>query len=62
MLERPVKTRDDYRVAKFIVEDTRYEQDYDTFLAECARVGNAGKVIALNNGGTIQVDGENSLR
>ena len=46
LLERPIKTRDDYRVAKFIVEDTRYEQDYDTFLAECARVGNAGKVIA----------------
>jgi hypothetical protein len=46
LLERPIKTRDDYRVAKFIVEDTRYEQDYDTFLAECERIGNAGKVIA----------------
>ena len=45
-LERPIKTRDDYRVAKFIVEDARYEPDYDTFLAECARIGNAGKVIA----------------
>ena len=46
LLERPIKTRDDYRVAKFIVEDARYEQDYDKFLAECARIGNAGKVIA----------------
>ena len=45
-MEHPIKTRDDYRVAKFIVEDARYEQDYDTFLAECARIGNAGKVIA----------------
>jgi hypothetical protein len=46
LLERPIKTRDDYRVAKFIVEDARYEPNYDTFLAECARIGNSGKVIA----------------
>jgi hypothetical protein len=44
-MEHPIKTHDDYRVAKFIVEDARYEQDYDTFLAECAKVGNTGKVI-----------------
>ena len=29
-----------------LCEDARYEPDYDTFLAECARIGNAGKVIA----------------
>ena len=45
-VERPIKTRDDYRVAQFIVEDARYEPDYDTFLAECVRIGNTGKVIA----------------
>jgi hypothetical protein len=45
-VEHPIKTRDDYRVAKFIVEDARYEPDYDTFLGEVARIGNAGKVIA----------------
>jgi len=45
-VEHPIKTRDDYRAAKFIVEDARYEPDYDTFLAARAKVGNAGKVIA----------------
>jgi len=44
-VEHPIKKRDDYRVAKFIVEDARYEPDYETFLAACARVGNTGKVI-----------------
>jgi hypothetical protein len=45
-VEHPVKARDDYRAAKFIVKDARYEPAYDAFLAECAKLGNAGKVIA----------------
>ena len=45
-VEHPIKTRDDYRVAKFIVRDACYEPDYDHFLAERERLGNAGKVIA----------------
>ena len=46
ILERPIKTRDDYRVAKFILQDGRYIQDYDAFRAECVKLGNAGKVVA----------------
>jgi hypothetical protein len=42
----PIKTRDDYCVAKFIVEDACYEPDYDAFLAAIVKLGNAGKVIA----------------
>jgi hypothetical protein len=45
-VEHPIKKKDDYRVAKFIVQDARYEPDYDAFLAECERVGAKGKVIA----------------
>ena len=45
-LEHPIKTRDDYRAAKFIVQDACYEPDYDRFLAERAKLGIAGKVIA----------------
>ncbi len=44
-LEHPIKTRDDYRVARFIVEHTRYEPCYDTFAAEVRKLGDAGKVI-----------------
>jgi hypothetical protein len=45
-LEHPIKTRDDYRAALFIVQDARYEPDYDRFMAERAKLGVAGKVIA----------------
>jgi hypothetical protein len=45
-LEHPIKRRDDYRIAKFIVADTRYEPIYKTFLAERAKIGDAGKTIA----------------
>jgi hypothetical protein len=44
--EHPIKTRDDYRVAKFIVQDACYEPEYDRFLTARAKLGNAGKVIA----------------
>ncbi len=44
-VEHPIKKRDDYRAAKFIVEDARYEPTYDKFLAERVKIGNAGKVI-----------------
>jgi hypothetical protein len=45
-LEHPIKTLDDYRVAKFIVRDACYQPDYECFLAEGAKLGNAGKLIA----------------
>jgi hypothetical protein len=45
-VEHPIKSRDDYRAACFIVKDARYQPDYDTFLAACATIGNTGKVIA----------------
>jgi len=44
-VEHPIKSRDDYRVARFIVEDARYEPDYDAFLPVRAKVGDIGKVI-----------------
>lgn len=44
-VEHPIKSRDDYRVVKFIVEDTRYEPVYDFYLREVEKVGTAGKVI-----------------
>jgi hypothetical protein len=45
-LEHPIKTRDDYRTVKFIVDDMRYEPDYDNFLAVKARMGDAGVIVA----------------
>ncbi|MHB9024898.1 MAG: uroporphyrinogen decarboxylase family protein [Armatimonadota bacterium] len=44
-VEHPIKTRDDYRIVKFIVEDARYLPAYDTFQAAIEKVGTAGKVI-----------------
>ena len=46
MVEHPVKSRDDYRAAKFIIDDTQYVPQYDEFLAEITAVGQTGKVIA----------------
>jgi len=46
MVEHPIRSRDDYRVAKFIVDDTQYVPQYDQFLAEIAGIGQSGKVIA----------------
>ncbi len=45
-LEHPIKTRDDYRVARYIVDHTRYEPCYDMFTKEVRTLGDAGKVIA----------------
>lgn len=45
-VEHPVKTRDDYRVAEFIVRDRVYEPVYDFYRAEVEKMGTAGKVIA----------------
>lgn len=45
-MEHPIKTRDDYRIARFIVEHTRYEPCYDAFSGEVRALGDAGKVIA----------------
>jgi len=45
-VEHPIKKRDDYRAALFIVQDACYEPTYDYFLAEGAMLGNAGKLIA----------------
>ena len=44
-LAYPIKKREDYAVAEFIVKDTRYEPDYETFLAGRARVGDSGITI-----------------
>ena len=38
--------RDDYRIAKFVVNDARYEPDSESFVAEQAKIGNAGKIVA----------------
>lgn len=45
-IEHPIKKRDDYRIAKFIVEDARYEPVCDLFRGEIDKIGAAGKVIA----------------
>ena len=45
-IEHPIKTRDDYRIAKFIAGDARYEPDYDAFVAEQRILGDSGKVVA----------------
>lgn len=44
--EHLIKRRDDYRIAKFIVNDTRYEPIYQSFLDECEKIGSTGKTIA----------------
>jgi hypothetical protein len=46
MVEHPIKTRDDYRIAKFIAGDARYEPDYEAFVAEQRTLGDSGKVVA----------------
>ena len=45
-LEHPIKTRDDYRVAEFMVRDSHYEPDYDTYLAHQERIGDSGITTA----------------
>lgn len=45
-IEHPIKSRDDYPVARFIVEHTAYEPCYDEFRQEITSLGDAGKVIA----------------
>lgn len=45
-VEHAIKKLDDYKVVKFIVEDTRYEPVYDFYQGEIEKVGMAGKVIA----------------
>ncbi|MBI4024233.1 MAG: hypothetical protein HY360_04575 [Verrucomicrobia bacterium] len=45
-VEHPIKKRDDYRIARFIVEDTEYQPDYETFLAERKKIGVSGKTMA----------------
>lgn len=45
-MEHPIKSRDDYRIARFIVEHTRYEPCYDAFSGAVRALGDAGKVIA----------------
>lgn len=44
-VEHPVKTRDDYAILEFIIDDTHYEPDYDYFLAEKERIGDSGATI-----------------
>ncbi len=46
LLEHPIKRLDDYRAAEFIVRDTHYVADYDTFVREEERLGHSGIVIA----------------
>lgn len=41
-LERPIKTKDDYKIAEFIVKNTRYEPAYDDFLAERRSIADTG--------------------
>ena len=43
-VEHPVKTRDDYRIAEFIVRNARYEAAYESFQRD--RVGDAGFAFA----------------
>jgi hypothetical protein len=43
--EHPIKKRDDYRIARFIVDDTRYDPAHDAFIEEIERIGATGKVI-----------------
>jgi hypothetical protein len=46
-VEYPIKKRDDYAIAAFIANDRRYEPAFDGFLAEKARMGDAGIVIPI---------------
>ena len=48
-LEYPIKTRDDYRIAEFIVRDTVYAPAYEEFLTERAKIGDTG--ITIGNAG-----------
>jgi len=45
-VEHPIKEKDDYRAAQFMVRNTRYEPMYEEFLLERERVGDAGFVMA----------------
>jgi hypothetical protein len=45
-VEHPIKCRDDYRAAEFMVRNTRYEPLYDEFLLERERIGDSGYVMA----------------
>ena len=38
-MEHLIKSRDDYRVAEFMVRNTRYEPLYEEFLQERERIG-----------------------
>ena len=46
-LEHPIKTRDDYRVAEFIVRHTDYQPDYDVFQTQQEKVGDSGIMVAI---------------
>jgi hypothetical protein len=45
-VEHPIRSLEDYRAAAFIVEDTQFLPEYDSFTREVERIGEAGKVIA----------------
>jgi len=45
-VEHPIKRRDDYRTAEFMVRNTHYEPLYDEFLRERERIGDAGYTMA----------------
>ena len=45
-IEHYIKTKDDFRVAEFIVSDRHYEADYDAYRACVERVGDSGIVMA----------------
>jgi hypothetical protein len=45
-LEHRIKTRDDYRIAAFIVDHTRYVPIYSEFRREQYKIANSGMVIA----------------
>ncbi len=44
-LAHPIKKREDYVVAEFIVRDTRYEPNYEGFLAGREEIGDSGITI-----------------
>jgi uroporphyrinogen-III decarboxylase len=45
-VEHLIKRRDDYRVAEFMVKNTRYQPAYQEFLRERERIGDAGYTMA----------------
>jgi len=46
-VEHPIKSRDDYAVVEFIVNDRRYEPSYDKFVSTREKIGASGIVLGV---------------